>query len=96
MEKKNHFVLLQRNIFFYCPSGCYQRNKYSPFLLLQDANFNFFLSFLQIDNMKVLLVLVGVIAAASAVSFFELVHEEWKSFKVSDFLLLFYFLCMAM
>lgn len=35
--------------------------------------------------MKVLLVfLVGVIAAASAVSFFELVHEEWKSFKVSN------------
>lgn len=34
--------------------------------------------------MKVLLVLVGVIAAASAVSFFELVHEEWKSFKVSS------------
>lgn len=41
--------------------------------------------------MKVLLVLVGVIAAASAVSFFELVHEEWKSFKVSAFLLLFLF-----
>lgn len=35
--------------------------------------------------MKVLIVLVGVIAAASAVSFFELVHEEWKSFKVSQF-----------
>lgn len=35
--------------------------------------------------MKVLLVLlVGVIASVSAVSFFELVHEEWKSFKVSN------------
>lgn len=34
--------------------------------------------------MKVLLVfLVGVIAAARAVSFFELVHEEWKSFKAT-------------
>lgn len=33
--------------------------------------------------MKVLIVLVGVIAAASAVSFFELVHEEWKSFKAT-------------
>jgi len=34
--------------------------------------------------MKVLIVfLVGVIAAASAVSFFELVHEEWKSFMTS-------------
>jgi len=34
--------------------------------------------------MKVLLVfLVGVIAAVRAVSFFELVHEEWKSFKGS-------------
>lgn len=38
----------------------------------------------QIDNMKVLLVLVGVIAAASAVSFFDLVHEEWELFKVSN------------
>jgi len=33
--------------------------------------------------MKVLIVLLSAIAAASAVSFFELVHEEWKSFKAS-------------
>lgn len=42
--------------------------------------------------MKVLIVLVGVIAAASAVSFFELVHEEWKSFKVRTFSSKIYFL----
>lgn len=33
--------------------------------------------------MKVLLVLVSLIAAASAVTFFGLVHEEWKTFKAS-------------
>jgi hypothetical protein len=33
--------------------------------------------------MKVLLVLAALLAAANAVSFFDLVKEEWNSFKVS-------------
>lgn len=44
---------------------------------------NFVVVFFQIKNMnKLLIVLVGMIAAANAVSFFDLVKEEWHVFKV--------------
>lgn len=40
--------------------------------------------------MKFLVILFGILAAANAVSFFELVQEEWKSYKViADFISLF-------
>ena len=42
-------------------------------------------------NMKFIstLVLVGVVASASAVSFFSVVVDEWESFKVSNICVVF-------
>lgn len=33
--------------------------------------------------MRFLLVLFGILAAANAISFFDLVQEEWTTFKVT-------------
>lgn len=33
--------------------------------------------------MKILIVLFAVVAAASAISFFDVVKEEWHAFKVN-------------
>lgn len=38
--------------------------------------------------MKILILLVAFVAAANAVSLYELVKEEWNAFKVSVLLLM--------
>lgn len=35
--------------------------------------------------MKLIIVLAAIVTCASAVSFYDLIKEEWSSFKVSQF-----------
>ena len=43
--------------------------------------------------MKFFIVLLSIVVACQAVSFFELVVEEWETYKVSEFYRHFFFFC---
>lgn len=52
------------------------------FLMKRMIKTIFLSSSTDINMNKLLIVLFGLVAAANAVSFFDLVKEEWNAFKV--------------